>query len=120
MREATSGTRFRTAWSRKAPSSPGIGTLEVTNVLLVAERRQRLRQAESANFLRLLGSFAITVQPQRDLASLAPVLELARRHTLSSYDATYLELAAREGLALATLDERLMRAARGEGVRLLE
>jgi predicted nucleic acid-binding protein len=38
-------------------------------------------------------------------------LKLARDHRLSSYDAAYLELALRHGLALATLDEALRRAA---------
>ena len=37
---------------------------------------------------------------------------------LSSYDAAYLELAARRGLGLATLDARLAKVARKIGVKV--
>jgi predicted nucleic acid-binding protein len=37
---------------------------------------------------------------------------------LSAYDAAYLELAMREGLPLATLDERLKNAANVSGVAI--
>ena len=47
-------------------------------------------------------------------------MSLARRHRLTAYDAAYLELATREGIALATLDAELERAARAEGVALIE
>jgi predicted nucleic acid-binding protein len=46
------------------------------------------------------------------------VMELARRHRLSFYDAAYLELALREALTLATFDGDLIVAARAEGVAL--
>jgi predicted nucleic acid-binding protein len=46
-------------------------------------------------------------------------MELARVHRLTVYDAAYLELAAREGVPLATLDSALARAARVEGVEVL-
>jgi predicted nucleic acid-binding protein len=49
----------------------------------------------------------------------APVFTLARRHRLTFYDAAYLDLAKREQLALATLDDELAAAARLEGVALL-
>ena len=44
------------------------------------------------------------------------MLSLARAHGLSSYDAAYLELALRRGLALATLDKKLKAAASAVGV----
>jgi predicted nucleic acid-binding protein len=47
------------------------------------------------------------------------VLELAQKHRLTFYDATYLELAKRENLSLATLDRNLAQAASAEGVPLL-
>jgi predicted nucleic acid-binding protein len=46
-------------------------------------------------------------------------LTLARRHRLTVYDAAYLELALREALPMATLDEALASAARAEGVSLV-
>jgi predicted nucleic acid-binding protein len=47
------------------------------------------------------------------------VLELARSERLSAYDASYLELAMRRGIPLATKDDDLAKAARRAGVMLL-
>lgn len=49
--------------------------------------------------------------------ALADTLHLARRYRLSSYDASYLELALRLGRPLATLDADLAKAARKAGVK---
>jgi predicted nucleic acid-binding protein len=45
---------------------------------------------------------------------------LAELHRLTAYDAAYLELVKRVGLTLATLDDDLRKAARAEGVELVE
>ena len=50
---------------------------------------------------------------------LEEVPALMRRHGLTGYDAGYLALALRLGLAMGTLDEALRDAARAEGVSLL-
>ena len=47
------------------------------------------------------------------------VLPLATKNNLTVYDATYLELAIRKGLPLATTDGALADAARAEGVPVL-
>jgi predicted nucleic acid-binding protein len=89
---------------------------EVRNVALHGERRGRLSADYSSRFFGILARFRI------DHAALpedAAVLALARRHRLSFYDAVYLELAQREGLALATLDHELIKAAPLEGVGLI-
>ena len=52
--------------------------------------------------------------------ALREILDLAREQELSSYDASYLELAIREGLPLATLDGRLKDAAARVGVPLVD
>ncbi|MBN1632490.1 MAG: type II toxin-antitoxin system VapC family toxin [Thermoleophilia bacterium] len=44
------------------------------------------------------------------------VLEIAREHNLSAYDASYLQVAQALGVPLATLDARLAEVARGLGV----
>ncbi len=46
-------------------------------------------------------------------------VDLAAKHSLTVYDATYLELAMRKRLPLATLDQDLMAAARAEGLTVL-
>jgi len=93
---------------------PAIWQLEVTNVLLVAERRKRLTEAQAARFLGLLGRLPIRVHATPyDTAS---VLAAGRRHELSAYDAAYLVLAERLAAPLATLDGRLAAACRAAGV----
>jgi predicted nucleic acid-binding protein len=89
---------------------------EVRNVALQGERRRRLTEDYTSRFFMILERFAIehTALPEH-----AAVLALARLHRLSFYDAVYLELAQREGLALATLDNELIKAAPLEGVRLI-
>ena len=99
---------------------PSIWPLEIVNALVVGERRGRLTEAQTARFVQLLGELPIDVE-ELDLATaFGPVLATARAHGLSSYDAAYLELAARRGLPLASLDDRLVRAASAAGVRMVE
>jgi predicted nucleic acid-binding protein len=98
---------------------PAIWPLEVASVLLIGERRQRLTQAQTAQFLQLLRSFAITVDALSPMTTIHSVMTLSREHSLSSYDASYLELAIRHGLPLATLDQKLRAAAQAVGVSLL-
>ena len=47
--------------------------------------------------------------------ALSDTLQLARRYKLSVYEASYLELAIRSGLPLATLNEDLQKAAKQSG-----
>jgi predicted nucleic acid-binding protein len=95
---------------------PTLWWFELRNALIVNERRRRTSPELSAGFLRHLSGMPTTVDtvPDSDL-----VMQLARRHRLTVYDATYLELAIRLGLPLATLDVALARAARAEGVPLV-
>ena len=95
---------------------PALWPLEVANVLLVAERRRQLTRSESARFLDLLGNLPIDVDGAPELPTLPPLMEIAREHRLSAYDAAYLALAARERLPLATRDTALRRSATTIGV----
>lgn len=96
--------------------APALWWFEVRNILVVNERRKRLTEADSAAFLRDLARLRVVLDrtPQESEA-----LRLARTHRLSVYDAAYLELTQRNGIALATLDAGLVRAARAEGVALV-
>ncbi|MCA9790640.1 MAG: type II toxin-antitoxin system VapC family toxin [Candidatus Eremiobacteraeota bacterium] len=98
---------------------PSLWFLEVGNVLIVAERRGRIEQAQVGEFLGLLGSLPIATDRSEASIAFVSVLPLARQLGLSCYDAAYLELAQRTGVGLATLDERLSRAAGLIGVDLL-
>ena len=97
---------------------PGIWPLEVSNVLVNAERRKRITRAKVTRFLQLLGDFPITVDTEGVARVFTEVLSVAREHGLSAYDAAYLELALREGFPLATLDAPLRNAARRAGVEV--
>lgn len=99
---------------------PAIWPLEIGNVLLVAERRQRLNEAGTARFLSLLSDLPIVVEQEPPERMFKEILALAREHRLSSYDASYLDLALRKGLALATLDGDLATAARRSRVSLVK
>jgi predicted nucleic acid-binding protein len=98
---------------------PSIWPLEVGNVLLVAERRRRLTQADSARFLSLLRALPISVDDPPTPATLDGILSVARQEQLSAYDAAYVELALRQGAEFATLDERLRTAARALGIGIV-
>ncbi len=97
---------------------PALWTLEVTNVLLVAERRGRISPADSDRFWALLRGLPVSVDAED--ASVETLLALGRELGLSAYDATYLDVAARLGLPLATRDTRLREAAVRRGLELYE
>jgi predicted nucleic acid-binding protein len=98
---------------------PTIWVLEVANGLRNGERRGRFEQREVARFTNRISVLSIDVDDiDRDYA-FGPLLAVARQYNLSVYDATYLDLAIREGLPIATLDRALERAAHEAGVELL-
>jgi predicted nucleic acid-binding protein len=92
---------------------------EVSNGLLMATRRKRIPQGRAELFWVELAILPIAVEAALSPAQAKAVLTLCDRHSLTVYDAAYLELAKRAGLALATLDDALRRAAPLEGVALV-
>lgn len=94
--------------------------LEVSNVLARSEARGLTTEAQGEAFLEMLAGIAIEPDAATFEHALSSTLQLARRYGLSAYDASYLELALRAGLPLATLDGDLVQAARKAGVRLFQ
>lgn len=90
---------------------PSIWPLEVLNVLLTAERRKRISQADSARYLTLLDQLPIIVEYEPPQNIMTILLSLGRENNLTSYDASYLDLAMRNGYPIATLDKKLIEAA---------
>jgi len=84
-----------------------------------AVRKKRIPKQEAIEFLDDLNVLSIEVDPTPDPAGAANILSVAEKHRLTAYDATYLELAIRRKLALATLDADLKMAARAESLVLL-
>ncbi|HEX5318254.1 MAG TPA: type II toxin-antitoxin system VapC family toxin [Stellaceae bacterium] len=95
---------------------PTLWWFEIRNVLVLKEGFGRWTPDRTALFLSVLAQLAIRLDgaPQE-----AAVLDLARRHHLTVYDAAYLELAIRERLPLATLDRALREAARAEAISVI-
>jgi predicted nucleic acid-binding protein len=97
---------------------PPIWKIEVCNGLLVGLNRRRLSQELFQRCLESVLKLRVAIaQPETD-AELMMIIRLAQHHRLAIYDATYLELALRLGIPLATLDQRLAAAAQSEKVLL--
>lgn len=95
---------------------PSIWPLEVANVLSIGVRKGRLTIAQRHILLSALRQFDIRVDTETGSKAWDDTLFLAERYRLTTYDASYLELAVRLQLPLATLDQRLLSAALAEGV----
>lgn len=90
---------------------PAIWPLELSNVLLVGERRKRLTEADVSHVLSIIESLPIFVDPEPPERVWTVILRLARDLGLSTYDASYLDLAMRTGMPIATVDKALKKAA---------
>jgi len=102
-----------------AATVPNLWHLEVANGLALAERRGRITPAESAELIALLEMIEIVVDGETPARAFTRVLDLAREERLTAYDASYLELAMRLGLLLASKDADLCDAAERLGVSVL-
>ena len=98
---------------------PALWPVEVGNVLLTATRRGRISAGEWPRIRTNLEALPVEIDPVSTSRAWGAALELAREHRLSGYDATYLELAVRMQLPLATLDRALAASARAEGLDVL-
>ncbi|WP_372085355.1 type II toxin-antitoxin system VapC family toxin [Tistrella mobilis] len=97
--------------ARNGAVVPAIWHLEVANGLRTALRKQRLttgRRDELMDILKLL-----PIEPDTETARTAweKTLQLSDKHGLTPYDASYVELALRRALPIATLDQAMCNAA---------
>ena len=97
--------------------APRLWAYELRNTVLVGVRRQRITIKDAREFLQSLRDLRIRLI---DPLSYDGVFDLAERYGLTFYDASYLELALREGASLASLDDALRRAATKAGAVLFE
>jgi predicted nucleic acid-binding protein len=95
---------------------PSLWYSEVINTLLVFERTKQLTERDSTAFLADLATLWIDEDQRTASESQQSVLAVARKYSLTSYHATYLELALRTSSTLATFDRKLAEAARAAGV----
>jgi predicted nucleic acid-binding protein len=93
--------------------------LEISNGLLMAERRKRAPWSEIAETIRFAFDLPYMTDEETVMRCQSESLSLARQFNLTIYDAIYLELARRRHATLATVDQALARAANTVGVELL-
>jgi len=98
---------------------PGHWWLEVVNGIVVAERRKRLTAAAGMEIIKIFRELDVEVDAEPAADVVERVASLAREKNLSAYDAAYLELAVRNGVALASQDKALLGAAASFGVKTL-
>ena len=98
---------------------PSLWKLEVANALQMAVRRGRIDAAFRDASLADLALLNIAADPDTDSFAWSTTLQLAQAHQLTVYEASYLELAQRMALPLATLDKKLRQASHAAGVALL-
>lgn len=98
---------------------PSLWRLEVANVFQMALRRKRIKQSYRDEALAQLNEMSISVDLETDAKAWNTTLKIAELFSLTMYDASYLELAQRKDLALATLDRELQNAAELLDIKLL-
>ncbi len=96
--------------------APATWWLELAIAIAKAERKKAINQAQAESYLEMLGSLGVIPDALTASKALTDTLRLARQYRLSSYGASYLEVALRNGLPLATLDDDLRKAAKKAGV----
>ncbi len=98
---------------------PPVWPLEIGNALLVGMKRGRLTSRDLSRLLTEIRALPIEIDSASTARSLEDTLRIAQRYELTTYDASYIELAKRRGVALATLDHRLREACLSAKITLL-
>ena len=98
---------------------PVLWMFEVANSLLVLTRRGRISHDEYTRARRDLSDLHVRIDYEGPLGTLGRITDLAQKHSLTIYDATYLDLALRKRLPLASRDAALNKAAKRSSVETL-
>jgi predicted nucleic acid-binding protein len=96
---------------------PSLWTFEVANALLLLQRHNRLSASDCASARQIVSRLRPAFDDEGTYAALTVIWEIADRHELTVYDATYLELAIRKRVGLASRDRVLNKAAKLAGVK---
>jgi predicted nucleic acid-binding protein len=98
---------------------PSLWHTEIINALLVGERRKIITEAQSTHYLDILSKLPITTDTAAPSARKELIIALARKHSLTAYDAAYLDLTLRLDGRLATFDNALATSLKNAGGTLL-
>ena len=99
---------------------PQLFWYEVANAFYNLIKRKRYSFDEALQFFPHLTAIRLTTDSEAGTAYSEKLLHLCKEYSLSSYDAAYLELAARKNAVLCTLDDNLQKAAKKHGVVTLK
>lgn len=98
---------------------PALWLYEVVNVAELAVRKGRITEEKASAFLQSLADLPIEIETPTQRQMFVSVRALVGQHKLTAYDASYLEVAIRQRLPIATLDNALAHAAQNAGIDLL-
>ena len=99
---------------------PQLFWYEIANAFQNLLRRRRYKYDEVIGFFPKLAAFRFTSDFETGVDYSQKLLRLCNEYNISSYDAAYLELAARKKAILCTLDENLKLAAKKHGVKVMK
>lgn len=99
---------------------PALWPLEVANALTVLRRRRKLTPDEARTAIEIIRELPAVIDHEAAAIAFTLLADLASEHELTVYDATYIELAKRRQLPLASNDARMKEAAIRSGVDLWE
>jgi predicted nucleic acid-binding protein len=97
---------------------PALWPLEVANALTVLRRRRKLTPDEARSAIEIIRELPLVIDYEAATMAFTRLVDLASENELTVYDATYIELATRRQLPLASNDEQMKRAAIRLGVDL--
>ena len=99
---------------------PTIWHYEATHVAAALVRSGQVSHASAIRYLEQVAMLPIVTDTTSHAHAASATFALSIQYGLSVYDAAYLELALRLGVALATNDQRLQAATRQAGAPLFE
>ena len=102
--------RILVALEERAILVPALWSVEITNAVLIAERRKRIKPPEIRRFVELLDGLTVILDSQSVTESVSNILPIAREYGLSAYDAAYLDVAVRHRGAAGHFRQRVAKS----------
>ena len=112
------GQRILRCLSKESAIAPVICCLEINNVLRLFEKRELISHDTVLETIDFIAALPIRLDDAPIDFRIPRVMELACKYDLTIYDSSYMELAVRLGLPLATMDNKLIEAAKTLGLLL--
>ena len=95
---------------------PSLWHYEMNNLIRSANRKKRLTEEDAREAVETLNQVPLVIEDLPEAPARKRILHLALQFDLSSYDASYLELADRHKIPLHTADAKLKAAAKQLGL----